>query len=206
MFPVVYASKFHTKNLNAHTTFFFFFFFFWHLGYVIPIMLEKSKGDGKLAGAGGEEWVLNKGPGSWGSTRWALVWAFLLGSHSQRPDLLHVHHELGPDWHVQNGEEKGSLGQVGVISQGVSHVILPLPQKKTGAAPAPLWLCIWQWSSQLWAGSAAWLPPTPRHHQNLPSGEGRGPPRAARCWSGRAPAWAWGAMAAQSHFQFLSTI
>ena len=29
MFPVVYASKFHTKNLNAHTT---FFFFFWTLG------------------------------------------------------------------------------------------------------------------------------------------------------------------------------
>ena len=52
MFPVVYASKFHTKNLNAHTT---FFFFFGHLGYVIRIMLEKSKGDGKLAGAGGEE-------------------------------------------------------------------------------------------------------------------------------------------------------
>lgn len=62
-----------------------FFFFFGHLGYVIQIMLEKSKGDGKLAGVGGEEWVLNKGPGSCGSTRWALVWAFLLGSHSQRP-------------------------------------------------------------------------------------------------------------------------
>ncbi len=41
-----------------------------------------------------------------------------------RCDFLHVFYVFGTGWHVQDGEERHGLGQVGVVPQRIAHVIL----------------------------------------------------------------------------------
>jgi len=88
------------------------------------LMLEQSDRKRRESTPGGQG--SNGGSGSSNGLRFELLGQIVTNKlfYHGRCDFLHVFNVFGTGWHVQDGEERHGLGQVGVVPQGIAHVIL----------------------------------------------------------------------------------